>query len=87
MGGYLYAIGGHDGTKYLNTVECFDPLTGVWEPVAEIKECRAGAGVAWANCRYVVDKMFDEHYYFSITQLLRPFQESGCAPSGGSQCI
>lgn len=27
MGGRLYAVGGHDGTNYLSSVEAYDPLT------------------------------------------------------------
>ncbi|KAK6015577.1 kelch repeat protein [Ostertagia ostertagi] len=74
MGGLVYAIGGHDGQRYLNTVEAYDPVTNAWTPVTDIKDCRAGAGVAWADC--------------SIDDLLRPFQpDSGYAPSGGNHCI
>lgn len=51
MGGLVYAIGGHDGQRYLNTVEAYDPVTNSWSPVTDIKDCRAGAGVAWADCR------------------------------------
>ena len=25
LGGRLYAVGGHDGTQHLNTVECYNP--------------------------------------------------------------
>ena len=27
LGGRIYAVGGHDGTNYLNSVEAYDPLT------------------------------------------------------------
>ena len=27
LGGRLYAVGGHDGKNYLNSVEAYDPLT------------------------------------------------------------
>ena len=27
LGGRLYAVGGHDGSNYLNSVESYDPLT------------------------------------------------------------
>lgn len=26
LGGYLFAVGGHDGTNYLNSVEAYDPI-------------------------------------------------------------
>ncbi|KIH57124.1 kelch repeat protein [Ancylostoma duodenale] len=74
MGGLVYAIGGHDGQRYLNTVEAYDPVTNSWTPVTDIKDCRAGAGVAWADC--------------SVDDLLRPFQtDSAYAPSGVAICL
>lgn len=27
LGGYLFAVGGHDGTNYLNSVEAYNPIT------------------------------------------------------------
>lgn len=50
LGGRLYAVGGHDGYHYLNSVEAYDPSKNAWEPVATITQCRAGAGVAWCDC-------------------------------------
>ncbi len=31
FGGKIYAIGGFDGTKYITTVEVFDPATNTWD--------------------------------------------------------
>ena len=31
LGGRLYAVGGHDGTNYLNSVEAYDPMTDRYE--------------------------------------------------------
>ncbi len=45
LGGYLFAIGGHDGKSYLQTAEVFCPRTNKWSMVASMKTSRAGAGV------------------------------------------
>lgn len=40
MGGRIYAIGGHDGVRYLSSVEAYEPFTNQWSPVATISQCR-----------------------------------------------
>lgn len=45
LGGYLFAVGGHDGKAYLNTAEMYCPKTNTWTPVASMTTSRAGAGV------------------------------------------
>ena len=45
LGGYLFAIGGHDGKAYLNTAEMYCPKANKWKMVASMKTSRAGAGV------------------------------------------
>lgn len=45
MGGYLFAVGGHDGKSYLNSAEMYYPEEDRWEMIASMKVCRAGAGV------------------------------------------
>ena len=43
---YLLAIGGMDGSQYLNTVERYDPRVGIWEYVAPMSNRKDGAGAA-----------------------------------------
>ena len=44
---YVYAIGGHDGTSYLQTVEKYDPIQDNWSTdVATTSTCRTSVGVA-----------------------------------------
>ena len=45
LGGYLAAIGGHDGKAYLNSAEMYNPKNDTWENIASMNTCRAGAGV------------------------------------------
>lgn len=50
--GPLYAVGGHDGWSYLNTVERWDPETGQWSYVAPMTTQRSTVGLAVLNNRY-----------------------------------
>ncbi|CAI2302977.1 unnamed protein product [Caenorhabditis sp. 36 PRJEB53466] len=49
----LYAVGGHDGQSYLNSIERYDPMTNQWSSdVAPTATCRTSVGVAAFN-RYL----------------------------------
>ena len=43
----LYAVGGFDGQKRLNSVECYTPETNSWHFVASMNTTRSGAGKGW----------------------------------------
>lgn len=43
--GPMYAVGGHDGWSYLNTVERWDPQSKQWSFVAQMSVARSTAGV------------------------------------------
>lgn len=49
--GPLYAVGGHDGWSYLNTVERYDPCSRAWSYVAPMTTQRSTVGVAVLNGR------------------------------------
>lgn len=50
LGNFLYAIGGHDGSSYLNSVERYDPKTNQWTSnVAPTPTCRTSIGVGVLN--------------------------------------
>ena len=58
VNGIIYAIGGYDGSAHLNTVECFDPMTNAWKPVASMASRRSSAGVTVLNdMLYVVGEL------------------------------
>lgn len=40
LDGKIYAVGGHDGTTYLNSVECYDIRTKQWKYVASMAHAR-----------------------------------------------
>lgn len=44
--GYLYAIGGHDGTKHLSSGEVFDPVTNTWSNISPMGTLRRGIALA-----------------------------------------
>ena len=43
--GRLFAIGGHDGERHLQSAESFDPETNRWAPVAAMHVQRRGIAV------------------------------------------
>ena len=50
----MYAIGGHDGWSYLNTVERWDPQAKQWSYVAPMSTPRSTVGVATLAGKYVI---------------------------------
>lgn len=47
--GPMYAVGGHDGWSYLNTVERWDPQARQWNYVASMSTPRSTLGVTALN--------------------------------------
>lgn len=47
--GPMYAVGGHDGWSYLNTVERWDPEGRQWNYVASMSIPRSTVGVVALN--------------------------------------
>lgn len=45
LGDRLFAVGGHDGQQYLQTVEKYDEDKNEWTPVAQLNYGRAAACV------------------------------------------
>ncbi|XP_022167786.1 kelch-like protein 2 isoform X2 [Myzus persicae] len=41
----IYAVGGDDGSSYLDSVECYDPSINKWNPVAKMSCCRFNVSV------------------------------------------
>ena len=54
----MYAVGGHDGWSYLNTVERWDPQAKQWSFVAPLSTARSTAGVAVLGNKYVLSIQF-----------------------------
>ena len=46
LGGKLYAVGGYDGSTYLNSAEVYDPIDNSWNSIAPMNISRIGLGVA-----------------------------------------
>lgn len=61
--GPIYAVGGHDGWSYLNTVERWDPQSQQWTFVASMSIARSTVGVAalngkWVGSSYIVKSSY-----------------------------
>ena len=69
IGGPLYAIGGHDGWSFLNTVERFDPETCVWSYVASMANARCTLGVGVLENRFVSTTGADPLYTASLVRV------------------
>lgn len=55
----LFAIGGNDGTTFLDSCECFDPLTNRWSYITPMSSPRAGVGCAVLDeILYVAGKIY-----------------------------
>lgn len=55
--GPMYAVGGHDGWSYLNTVERWDPEGRQWNYVASMSTPRSTVGVVALNNKWVNPNM------------------------------
>jgi N-acetylneuraminic acid mutarotase len=55
IGNPFYAIGGHDGRNYLNTVERYDPETSTWSSITSMLHARSQFGVTTFEQRYLFD--------------------------------
>ena len=49
VNGIIYAVGGHNGSEHLNTVESFDPTNGSWQLCKSMQICRRGMSVGVLN--------------------------------------
>lgn len=48
--GFIYAIGGNDGSSSLNAVEQYDPRTNKWIIVSSMNTRRSSVGAAVLEC-------------------------------------
>ncbi len=44
LDGKVYVVGGRDGLRTLHTVECWDPVTGLWHKLPCMMTPRHGLG-------------------------------------------
>ena len=49
LSGDLFIVGGRDGLRTLNTVECYNPKTNQWSSMPAMSTHRHGLGVAVLN--------------------------------------
>lgn len=42
----LFALGGYNGERFLDSMEVYDPESGEWQVIKPMPDARSGAGVA-----------------------------------------
>lgn len=58
VNGYLYAIGGYDGTTQLSSMECYNIARNVWEPRASMHFGRSAHGATvYQSCIFVLGQL------------------------------
>lgn len=57
LDGRLYVVGGRDGLKTLNTVECYNPHSKTWSVMPPMSTHRHGLG---ESCETVLNETVEE---------------------------
>jgi kelch-like protein 20 len=72
LNGFLYAVGGSDGTSPLNTVERYDPSANHWKAMPSMGTRRKHLGVSAFQ-----DKLFAGMYFeLNLNQIIKTSQIS-----------
>lgn len=71
LDGKLHVVGGRDGFKTLNTVECYDPTTNVWTQLPPMSTHRHGLGNAEVEVRDICCYFIYKLLLFLINSLKR----------------
>lgn len=53
--GYIYAIGGNDGSSSLNSIERYDPKLNKWTMMTSMVTRRSSVGAAVLDCINIED--------------------------------
>lgn len=69
--GFLYAVGGNDGSSSLNTVERYDPRHNKWMLVTAMMLRRSSVGAAVLDCP-VLERSAQERSYSTSTASSEP---------------
>ena len=68
--GKIFVVGGRDGLKTLNTVECYDPATKTWTFLPPMSTHRHGLGINAFSCKilrpYHVNLLFLKMWFLSF---------------------
>lgn len=62
----LYVVGGRDGLKTSNMVECYNPITKVWSTMPPMSTHRHGLGAFFESFRYLCN-LITKHVHILIT--------------------
>ncbi|XP_028403321.1 kelch-like protein 8 [Dendronephthya gigantea] len=70
--GVIYAVGGHNGSEHLNTVESFHPASGSWQLCKPMGICRRGMSVGILNDMLYAIGGLDENTCFNRVERYDP---------------
>ncbi|KAE9544774.1 hypothetical protein AGLY_000316 [Aphis glycines] len=82
----VYAIGGHDGSNRLNSVEMFDTNTNRWQMVSSMSTKRSSHGVGVLNNLLYVVGGFDGHTYLNSVECYDPSLDTWTPVAAMSEC-
>ena len=77
--GFLYVLGGHDGTNCLASVERYDPLCNEWTQVPTMSTAREGV------CAVVLD--VEQHHHHHQQQQQQQQSSNSNSSSSGSAAV
>ena len=72
LNGKIHATGGYDGTKYVNTVEVYDPPSNTWSAVASMSSVRHFPAAAVVNGKIYATGGFDGKNYINTVEVYDP---------------
>lgn len=62
----LYAVGGHDGKKYLSGVEMYDPKSDAWAPITSMTRKKEWLGVGTLNNQLYAVGGHDGELFYAV---------------------
>lgn len=72
LGGYVYALGGHDGLSIFDSVERYDPVENIWVKVKSMLNRRCRLGVATLNGKLYACGGYDGNSFLRSVEAYDP---------------
>ncbi len=76
LDGYIYVIGGFDGSKYLDTVEKYDPVSNSWTTCTDMSQKRAALSASVVNGKIYAIGGFNGTDHLAVVEEYNPQSEN-----------